>query len=208
MLGNRKITLGSPTGAVVDRDTTVKTYLGISGSSEDTLLDLWIEAAVTQAEKYCDRFFLQRTVTETLFDECASRSLVLTHTPIASVTSIVDPDGVAVDSDDYAVDLAAGVVTYDDTGTRFLGDFTATYVAGWLEADIPASIQIGVLELIKQARNAKARDPDVVIMQSPDVGTLTFKGAIPGITSAGQGSLADIPASVQRALMPYKRRWA
>lgn len=207
MLANRRFTLGSPTGVVVDRDTLVKPYLGITGSSEDTLLDLWIAAAVTQAEHYCQRFFLQRTVLEYLYEEIATRALVLTHTPIASMTSIVDESGTTLVGSTYATDLAAGVVTYVDAGDQFEGDYTVSYTAGWLAASIPKSIQLAVLELVKQARNNKARDPDVVIMQSPDVGTLTYRGAIPGITAATTGALADMPASVQRALSPYKRRW-
>lgn len=207
MLANRQITLGSPTGSVVDRDTVLKPYLGISGSSEDTLLDLWIASCVAQAEAYCNRFFLQRSVVEIMFDELSTRRLVLSHTPIATFTSIADIDGVAVSASDYSVDLVAGLVTYDDPGSLWAGDYTATYTAGWLAANIPASLKIAICELVKQARNTKTRDSDVVIMQSPDVGTVTYKGAIPGITSSSAGALADMPASVQRALKPYKRGW-
>lgn len=207
MLANRQITLGSPTGSVVDRDTLVKSYLGISGSSEDTLLDLWITACVQQAEAYCQRFFLQRTVTEKMFEELPSRAMVLSHVPVATFTSLVDVDGVTVSAADYSVDLAAGVVTLDDIGNAFEGDYTATYTAGWLAANIPGSIKVAILEMIKQARSAKSRDYDAVIRQSPDVGTITYRGAIPGITAANAGALAELPSSVQRALMPYKRRW-
>lgn len=207
MLANRRITLGSPTGEIVSRDSLVKPYLGITGTSEDTLLDLWIAAATEQAEAYCQRFFLQRTVTEVMYQELESRSLVLTHAPVASVTSIVDEGGSTVTADDYATDLAAGVITFDDSGIVFFGDYTVTYVAGWLAASIPKSIQLAICELVKQARTSKDRNSDVVIEQSPDVGTVTYRGAIPGITASHAGAIAELPASVQRALMPYRRRW-
>ena len=208
MLANRHIVLGAPTGSVVDRDALVKPYLGISGTGEDALLDLWIAACITQAEAYCQRFFLQRTVTERLYEELPSRHLVLSSAPVASVTSIVDSGGTTVPAAEYSFDAAAAIITFDDVGHEFEGDYTVTYVAGWLAADIPASIKVAILEMVKQARTAKSRDYEAVIRQSPDIGTVTYRGAIPGITSANAGALSELPPSVQRGLMPYRRRWA
>jgi hypothetical protein len=207
MLGSRRVTLGSPTGAVIDRDTTVKTYLGITGTSEDTLLDLYISSAVAEAERYCDRFFLQRTVVEQLFEENASRTIVLMHKPLASLTSIVDESGQTVSSSDYLVDLPGGIVTMKYPGVTLSGDLTVSYVAGWLAASIPSGIALGCLDLIKQMRNAKSRNDDAVIRQSPDIGSVTYKGAVPGVSATGPGGLPDMPASVQRHLAPYRRRW-
>ena len=208
MLANRTITLGSPTGVVVDRDTLVKPYLGVTGTSEDSLIDIWIEAAVDQAEAYCQRFFLQRSVVERIYDELPTRHLVLVNTPIASVTSITDVDLTAISSTYYTIDTEAGIVSHKDSGSRFSADLIVTYTAGWLAASIPGSIKIAICELVKQSRNSKTKDPDTVIRQSPDVGSLTFRGAIPGIVAANAGALAELPSTVQRALMPYRRNWA
>ena len=91
MFGPRKITLGSPSlNPIVARDALVKPYINVTSSTYDTLLDIMIAAAQEQAESYCQRFFSSRTVTEKIRDELASRHLVLVHTPIISVTSIVD----------------------------------------------------------------------------------------------------------------------
>lgn len=208
MLGNRILTLGSPTGEIVNRDALVKPYIGVTGTADDALLDIMIEAAITQAETYCQRFFLQRSVTETMQGELSSRKLVLFHTPVGTLTSIADSDGTVIDSGDYILDTKAGIVSYVDSGTLFAGDYTAIYTAGYFAASMPASIKLAILELVKQAWGTKVRDGDAVIRQSPDIGSITFKGAVPGITDNYGGALKDLPSSVQRALAPYKRNWA
>lgn len=206
MFANRAITLGSPTGEIVSL-ATLKTYLGISGSGDDTILTLMLAAATQTAEDYCARFFLQRTVAEVMTDELPSRRLVLSRLPVGAFTSLVDSDGVTVSASDYSVDLASGLLTHDDPGFLFEGDLTATYTAGWLAANVPASIQLAILEIAKQNWNAKTRDPDVVIRQSPDIGMVTYRGAVPGVTASSK-SLADMPASAQRYLSAYKRGFA
>ena len=208
MLGNRQITLSDPIGAAVDLETVVKPYLGITGAAQDTILTLYIGAATDQAEGYCQRFFLSRDVTEKMFSEQPSRHLVLSNGFLSEFILLEDGDGNEVDAADYTLDLQAGIVTLVDPGATFEGDYTATYTAGWLAEDMPAAIQLALCELVKQMSNTKSKDSDIVIMQSPDIGTVTSKGAIPGIASSNPGPLQDLPASVQRGLSKYKRRWA
>ena len=47
----------------------------------------------------------------------------------------------------------------------------------------------------------------MVIRQSPDIGMVTYRGAVPGVTASSK-SLADMPASAQRYLSAYKRGFA
>ena len=208
MLSNRQITLGTPSGTVVSLASVVKPYLNISGTSEDTLLNLWIGSAISQIEGYCKRFFLERTVVEKMFGEIDTRQLVLTHRPVTTFTSVLDVDGVVVDSTTYTVDKLSGVVTRVDSGVIWNGDLTANYSSGWASANMPEAIQIAVCELVKLARADKNKsNPDVVILQSPDVGQITYRGAVRGAVPTNLGPLDDLPANVKRALMPYRRVW-
>lgn len=204
MFGNRRIAVSGSVSPFVDRDALVKPYLNISGSSEDALLTLYISAAQNLVENYCCRFIAQRSIVEDIFDNPQSRKLVLSQTPVIAITSIVDGDGVTINSGDYSVDLASGVVTMETGEGDFLGDYIVTYTCGY--ATIPTPVQMAMLELVKQARNDKSRDQDVVIQQSTDTGMATYKGAVPGVQQADK-QLPGLPDSVARWLKSYRRRF-
>lgn len=205
MLGNRRVVLTGTVSPFVDRDTLVKPYLNITGSSEDTLLTLYIAAAQQLVEDYCQRPIALRTCVEDIYDNPLDRRLVLTNTPIVAMTSIVDADGVTVNSSYYDVDLQTGIITLDADHGDFLGDYVVTYTCGY--AAIPDPVKMAMLELVKQARNDKSRDQDVVIQQSTDTGMATYKGAVPGVQQA-EKSMPGMPDSVVRWLKPYRRRFA
>lgn len=205
MLSNRRITVSGAVSAFVDRDTLVKPYLGITGVSEDTLLTLWIASCQSQIERYCDRFIAQRTIVEEVYEQPNAREIVVSHSPIIAVTSIVDQDGVTVTSTDYESDLKSGVIFLGEPGERWFGDYVVSYTTGY--ATIPESIQVAMLELVKQARNDKDRNSDAVIVQSADTGSVTFKGAVPGVQQADKAA-PGWPESVIRLLKPYRRHWA
>jgi uncharacterized phiE125 gp8 family phage protein len=66
----------------------VKSYLGISGSTNDTLLDELIKNATASIERYCNRSFTQASYTE-YFDIIGGHNkLFLRNYPVASLASV------------------------------------------------------------------------------------------------------------------------
>lgn len=104
----------------------VKEYIGVTGSDDDDLIDRLVLAAQAKAESFCDRKFDQATYTE-YFDGNDSPSIVLSNTPIDSITSVALRD----DNDEWS---AIDATSYDfnaDTGEVFLlNGSTALWEAG------------------------------------------------------------------------------
>ena len=111
----------------------VKTYMGVTSSDDDTLIETLVNNVSDQIEKWCDRKIVQQTITEYL-DAKATRTLGLSHSPVISVDLIAygARDALSVSSD-TATDLLATVSVEEDQirvvriasdGTQSVGTFT------------------------------------------------------------------------------------
>jgi hypothetical protein len=106
----------------------VKTYLGISSSTYDTLLG----TLLTGAEKgmrgrYCRPDGWTQAVFTEYFDGENSERLVLTNTPIdTTYTSMaVTVDGLTLDADTYTFDPASGVLAFKYASNTLSANFFA-----------------------------------------------------------------------------------
>ncbi len=128
----------------------VKVELGLSltDTSLDELLDALVDEASQAIESYCGRAFGRAVVTETMPGTGRTR-LVLTRTPVASVTSVVYNDS-TISSSEYAVEDATAGFLYRDDGwywtvsqdasdlvPRYVpslptNDYAITYTGGYL----------------------------------------------------------------------------
>jgi len=115
----------------------VKSYLGLTGDTYDDLIDALIPAASEALERACGRRFAETGYTE-YHDGNGADRVVLNHRPVISLTAIwddADRDFEAadlVDSDDYVLDAAAGIVIL--TSGRFARgarNVKVTYSAGY-----------------------------------------------------------------------------
>ena len=123
---------------------SVKTYLGLSGSTYDDTIDALIDAASEAIEAMCGRQFNETTYTE-YHDGGGNDRLVLKHRPVSSVTGLWDDldrdfaDASKLDSDDYFLDGDAGMAVLLDAtfacGTR---NVKVVYVAGY--STVPTDI--------------------------------------------------------------------
>ena len=102
---------GLPALTNLDR---VKRFLGISGTSDDTLLTELINSVSAQIQAWLRRGIVQGTATEKL-DGAGQYHLVLGHYPVVSVTSVV-LDGQTLTSSDYEVELLRGELLYTPGG--------------------------------------------------------------------------------------------
>lgn len=66
----------------------LKTYMGITGVAEDTLLESLIDAATDLIELFCNRRFKKTTYTDELYDGNGKTILFMKNYPIVTVTSM------------------------------------------------------------------------------------------------------------------------
>lgn len=204
----------------LDTLANVKTRLGISGSSDDSLVSLLMDSADDWIKSYTGRDFAGGTFTE--YFDGNQTSLPLANYPITSVSSVkVDPAGTfgsetVIDSNRYALHAERGVIQSK------AGPFVPRVRrAGLVNADVadwtrnPRAVQVvyttatsAVPHDVKQAyallighwyRQVKTRvaaGHQHLYRQRYGEVTLTFQpDAVAGLT---------VPAEVHRLLAPYR----
>lgn len=148
--------------ASVDLVTTaeVKTYLGISGSTHDTLIAELINIASEFIEVYCNTTFSSDATTDKI--DGGQEFLITTKAPIISITSITDlEDSTAVSTTDFDFYSESGRIyrindnhLYPGRQPKwFLGKqrYSVVYQAGY--AAVPEAVKWVCYEVI--ARNLK-----------------------------------------------------
>lgn len=138
----------------------VKTYLGISGSTHDTLIDELIDVASEFIEVYCNTTFSSDSITDKI--DGGDMLLITTKAPIISITSITDNEtGDTVSSSDYDFYAKEGMI-YLDTDSLLYPTlnqkwgpgrqrFTVVYASG--HSAVPEAVKWVCYELI--GRNLK-----------------------------------------------------
>ena len=125
----------------------VKTYLGITGTDDDQLLESLIDASSSAIKKFCQSDIVAADYTE-YHDGRGGRCLILRGRPINSIASIYDdldrqyPPETLIDADDYTFKSESGLVIY--TGGKFqdgIKNVKITYNAGYNTT--PEDIDLG-----------------------------------------------------------------
>jgi hypothetical protein len=128
--------------------TEVKTYLGISGSTHDTLITELIDLVSEYIEDYCNTYFSSVAVTDK--HDGGGEFLFVTKAPIISITSITDNlDSTVVAATDYDAYLKSGRIYRESNTTLWTSNeprwfegrqrFTIVYQAG--HAVIPEAVK-------------------------------------------------------------------
>lgn len=201
--------------------TTLKTELNISGSTYDAQLSSIIDQASAAIASYCNREFAKETVSETL-QGVGGHNLMVTRTPIVSVTSITF-DAATVPTTDYTVNEPnAGIIYskcggWNDTARRCVGAsripdaqsreylYTVVYVAGYVlpsfgsgTRDLPYDIERACVEFCKAFWLRRQRDPSIASESVPGVYDVTYKD------EKELGNMV-MPSNVMALLVPWKR---
>ncbi|MBW1666718.1 MAG: phage head-tail connector protein [Deltaproteobacteria bacterium] len=114
----------------------VKEFLGISGNTDDALLENLIDRVTDLFESYCDRKFKAADYTE-YHDGKGSDKLFPDQFPINSVASIHDDtdwtwgSDTLIDSDDYRIVDGAYIQCKSDTFTDDVQNVKVVYNAGY-----------------------------------------------------------------------------
>lgn len=178
--------------------TSMSNYLGIpSGGTEETQVDMLINAAGQWAIHYTDLNTIVRTTSLTeYYDGDNSRTLLTLGHPINAVTSLwIDVNRVygsdtLIDPANYAVYNNWGMIkTIYDVFIRWPQSVKLTYDVGY--ATIPSDIQSAMMELVRfwyeRGTGDRVGMKSLSVMQT----TTTYE--------------TDIPSSVKAVLDEYKR---
>lgn len=140
----------------------VKTYLGITVTTWDAILDVLVTQASKAIERYCYRVFAAASYTE-YYNGNNNQRLCLRQYPVNSITSIhddTDREFAAVDliaTTDYTFDTNSGIVYFDGvTLTKGLRNIKVVYNAGY--STIPEDLVLACYKLIGGAFNKRKSD--------------------------------------------------
>lgn len=194
---------------------TVKAELGISGTTDDDLLDTLIHQASARTFSFTGRELASETVRERFLVPCGCGVIWLARTPVSAISGTVDvhtlgitEDGTALTVDtDYEYNPATGEVwrlDSDGNRTEWAADalITAIYTGGYVTlTNLPHDLERAAIELVKAAYRARTRDPALRSKSIPDVYTETYRDADKMTGDSG------MPPEVAGMLAPYCR-WA
>ncbi|MFZ9372066.1 MAG: phage head-tail connector protein [Limnohabitans sp.] len=196
---------------------TAKTRLGIVDPTKDALLTSAMAMALSFAETYCNRKFMEQDETETLIP-VRSHVLHVRRYPIATVTSVtLAHNGSAPASTGWHVDKDAGLI-YVDSGVAS-HEVTVAYHGGY--AVLPPDLEFAMYAIFDSlwlstpgwgAAAGGVVSTSGQVIQSitvPDVGTIRYdtSGAAQA-ASSGAGALGGaIPTSAAGILNLYRREY-
>jgi uncharacterized phiE125 gp8 family phage protein len=150
-----KVTTPPSTEPISNSD--VKLYARIDGSSENNLIDSFIEAVRNATEKFLGRALITQTLTLSL-NQWPQSPIELPRPPLVSVTEVrtiaEDDTQTTYDPDDYytrsKIEPGELVIKLNKTAPintdRYFGGYEIEFVAGYGGADdVPHAIKIGMI---------------------------------------------------------------
>lgn len=173
----------APAANPVD-SATVKLHLRVIGTSEDALIDLYTNAAISALEKTIEGALITQTW-DFYLDSFASERIDITLPPLQSVTSIkyLDANGAqqTLSNTRYTVDTASkpGGVVVDSDGWPVTYDTVNAviirFVAGFgSAADVPASLRSALLLHIGDLYENRQTGSERQVFNNPAYDLLTY----------------------------------
>jgi hypothetical protein len=188
-----------------------KTWAGISGTGDDTRLQVLIDGAHAAARRFCGRSLSNGFESATRTEDYVSESgdLQLAEFPVTSITSITPIDennnlGTAFDSTSYRLDASTGIVTLNasDNGRTFVDAFANTSeLSDWsfrprfrrvrvvYVSDAPAAdVKIALFRMVDGLYASIRKDPSLA---SQSLGSWSVSYASPEAAASAQASLLN-----------------
>ena len=140
----------------------VKSFLGITGSTYDTLLTMLINMSTDHVETRCGRRFDDTTYTEEEYSGLGVKTLALDEFPITDTETFKleinrasdnSDDWEEVDADEYWVDDDTGIITKTTSFNKGTKNWRATFSAGY--KTIPYDLQWLAMNLISETFNKR-----------------------------------------------------
>jgi uncharacterized phiE125 gp8 family phage protein len=166
----------------------VKTFLGISGTTHDNLIDELIKNATASIERFCNRSFTEATFTE-YFDTDKVFKLFLRNFPVSSLTSVQYRGGtwgaitwLDLNVNDYLLN-DNGKVTFAFLLPEAEKYIKIVYVGGYkidftdetnpLQHTLPANLTQIATEIVAQTFNQRASAG--ILTESTEGQSITYK---------------------------------
>ncbi|KAF0102232.1 MAG: hypothetical protein FD144_2667 [Rhodospirillaceae bacterium] len=193
----------------------VKTLIGLSGATDDTLLDQLIDQVSDDVARYCGLSadtagafptFGAETLRATWYALTGDRDdiLLLPWRPSAAPTTVVE-NGVTLTNDtDYRL-LPGGALQRVSGGCPSIWDpcfkVVVTLTAGWsLPTGVPPGVEARIIDQVKLAYQGRKRDHAIRSETIPNIHQASY--AVPGGDSIGQSGLL---VALESVLSPYYR---
>lgn len=131
-----------------------KTYLQITGSADDALLQMYIDDITAEFEAYTDNVFVLATFSNVEIDTLdQNREIILDAFPVSNVTA--SNNGTAlVNNSDYFVSEDSGAIYLEFTPPRSVDDIVVGYTAGYevtaTSSDVPQDLQALARQALKR----------------------------------------------------------
>ncbi len=173
-----------------------KSYAGISGAGDDSILEILINACTEFVENYCNRRFKQTAYSQEMYSPERGNVLLLKNYPVSSSATftleirnaILNEDAwEEVDSEDYFVDYASGIIQQPPgmIFQRGVNRYRVTYTAGFnfnntdtfLSDTEAGDVEIACYELVKVVYLRRKGDSGVESERIGDYG-ITFRATV------------------------------
>jgi uncharacterized phiE125 gp8 family phage protein len=166
----------------------LKAELDIADTASDAALTTLIRQQSAAVERYCNRSFGLRGVTDRRRLNRSAPCLILSVLPVVAVTSVT-VDGAELDEDAYEIadaengDEGSGLLYRSGDNDRRIpwaaGKIVVAYQAGYVLPgvtgyDLPADVERACLDLCVRAWAARGRDPTLRGYENPDVERFTY----------------------------------
>lgn len=185
--------------------TKVKSFLNITDSTSDTIIDEMINYITDYIESMCSRRFLSSTYTNEVYDTNGNTRVFLKNYPITSVSAVEyrtgtpsNPSWVTYQVDNYLTYLKEGFIRFYSTLPFVYQGLRFTYIAGYLidftnEGNttlhtLPYDITMVATELV--AKLYGQRNAEGIQSQSTEGQSVTFANPSEFITSSQKSILA------------------
>jgi hypothetical protein len=134
----------------------VKTYLGITGTSDDVLLEMLIDNSSIYIENYCSRVFYKQEYEDIFNGDDFDDYVFIKNYPLIEVSKVeklVDDVWVEIGETGYSVDLENGVIYFDVAIPSGVNNIKVYYEAGY--TTIPLDLQLICMKMVAKLYNKR-----------------------------------------------------
>ena len=178
----------------------VKALLGITDTSQDSLLELLINAVTDAIEKTCGRRFKKPASAVTLLlTGTGSKNLFTNDYPIDTITSIKERKSFnsfeLIDATKYYADVNAGIIYVDFETIKAPLGYEVIYKAGY--DPIPNDLDMAAAQMVVREYNQRAGGGDV---QSESLGEYSVT-----YVPVGGAGASEVDMFIDNTVSKYKR---
>lgn len=184
--------------------TKVKSFLGITDSSSDTIIDELINYVTDYIEGMCGRRFLRTTYTSEEYDTRNTHRVFLKNYPVVSVSAveyrsgtISSPVWITYDANNYMLYDKEGYVYFFSKLPETRKGIRFTYIAGFLidfanEGNttlhtLPFDISLVATELVAKLHDI--RKAEGILSQTTEGQSVTYQTSITDLVSKAHKSI-------------------